>query len=26
VSEKRQEATMLLDAAARLGDDDVYRV
>jgi fatty acid synthase len=26
VSEKRQEAAMLLDAAARLGDDDVYRL
>jgi fatty acid synthase len=25
VSEKRQEAAMLLDANARLGDDDVYR-
>jgi fatty acid synthase len=25
VSEKRQEASMLLDANARLGDDDVYR-
>ena len=23
-SEKRQEAAMLLDAASRLGDDDVY--
>ncbi|BBX45569.1 fatty acid synthase [Mycobacterium cookii] len=26
VSEKRQEAAMLLDADARLGDDDLYRV
>jgi hypothetical protein len=25
VSEKRQESAMLLDANARLGDDDVYR-
>ena len=24
--EKRQEAAMLLNAAARLGDDDAYRV
>jgi fatty acid synthase len=24
VSEKRQEAAMLLDPASRLGDDDVY--
>jgi fatty acid synthase len=26
VSEKRQEATMVLDAEARLGDGDLYRV
>ncbi|MDT5219870.1 MAG: fatty acid synthase, bacteria type, partial [Mycobacterium sp.] len=25
-SEKRQESAMLLDANARLGDDDVYRL